>query len=125
MHQAWKRHRSLLLTSTGQSCHAATLNSRGGWEKSPALVQAERRTGLVNYKPLCYSNLVGSVYCHILRSFPTALGCRFWKVKSSLHQNTEGEASHFTFSGNFRPGVHIYLLLGQMEEQLGDKIKMF
>lgn len=31
--------------------HAATLNSRGGWEMSPALVQEERRTGIVNYKP--------------------------------------------------------------------------
>lgn len=32
--------------------HAATLNSRRGWETSPALVQEERRTGIVNYKPL-------------------------------------------------------------------------
>ena len=66
---------------------------------------------------------MGSAYCHILSSSPTALDCRFWKVKSSLHQNTEVEASHFNFSGTFRPGVHIYLLLRQIQEQLGDKIK--
>lgn len=66
---------------------------------------------------------MGSAYCPILRSSPTALDRRFWKVKSSLHQNTEVEVSHFNFSGNVMPGVHIYLLLGQMQEQLGDKIK--